>query len=203
VLIVFGIISGTLIYLNLSREARRRAAEEQSQNANAQTSASAPSSGVVPPASLVELKPARVLVDSSFDGYTVKPLTDGEMDVRRIRAMRYNEGNWASAETPEPHWIELRFDAPQNVVAVYVFWGFDKNRYLPARRVELQAADESGAWHTLSSVEPGANYDRTAFEFAPVRTARLRVLQPAQQGPQNRGFIMWVREVQVFGAKEQ
>jgi hypothetical protein len=200
VLILLGVVSSMLLYLSLTRESRRRAAEQRAENANAANTAQ--SNRVVPPALLVELKPSRVLVDSSFDGYTVKPLTDGETDVRRIGAMRYNEGNWASAETPEPHWIELQFNAPQSVAAVYVFWGFDKNRYLAARRVELQTANEQGEWRTVSSVEPGANYDRTAFEFAPVNTSRLRVLQPAQQGPQNRGFIMWVREVQVFGAKE-
>jgi hypothetical protein len=117
--------------------------------------------------------------------------------------MNYNKGNWASAETPDAHWIELRFDVPQSVAAVYVFWGFDKNRYLPARRVELQTSDGDDKWRTVSTVEPGDNYDRTSFEFAPIKTTRLRILQPAQQGPQNRAFIMWVREVQVFGARDQ
>jgi hypothetical protein len=205
-LIVIGIITCTIIYLGLMRESRRRAAEQRAQNANVQTGAqevaASPQSSAAAPASLVELRPARVLVDSSFDGYDAKPLTDGVTDVRRITAMNYNKGNWASAETPDAHWIELQFDAPAPVAAVYVFWGFDKNRYLPARRVELQTFDGND-WRTISTVEPGGNYDRTSFEFAPVKTTRLRVLQPAQQGPQNRAFIMWVREVQVFGTTEQ
>ncbi|HVG29217.1 MAG TPA: protein kinase [Pyrinomonadaceae bacterium] len=203
-LIAIGIVTGALIYLNLSREARRRAAAQGAQNANARGRATLPSSpmGPLPATDLAALKPARVLVDSSFDGYDAKPLTDGVTDVRRVAAMRYNEGNWASAETPDAHWIELQFDEPAGVAAIYVYWGFDKNRYLPARRAELQAADERGAWHTISTVEPGANYDRTSFEFAPVNTTRLRLVQPAQQGPPNRSFIMWVREVQVFGAKD-
>jgi hypothetical protein len=116
--------------------------------------------------------------------------------------MRYNEGNWASAETPEPHWIELRFDRPVSLAAVYVYWGFDRNRFLPARRVELQTPDGRGGWSTVSTVEPGGNFDRTSFEFAPVTAQSLRVLQPAQQGPQNRSFIMWVRELKVYGAAD-
>ncbi len=208
-LVAIGIVTGTLIYLNLSRQMRQRAAEERAQNANAQSQSAANANGPIaqasapPPASLVELKPARVLVDSSFDGYNDKPLTDGVTDVRRISAMRYNEGNWASAETPGDHWIELRFDRPTSVAAVYVYWGFDKNRYLAARRAELQTSDGDDSWRTISTVEPGDNYDRTSFDFAPVKTTRLRVLQPAQQGPPNRSFIMWVREVQVFGEKDQ
>ncbi|MFN2597489.1 MAG: protein kinase [Pyrinomonadaceae bacterium] len=206
-LVVIGIVSAYIIYVGLLRESRRRAAEQRAENANAQSpgapvAPSPPRSSTAAPASLVELKPSRVLVDSSFEGYDAKPLTDGVTDVRRISAMHYNGGNWASAETPDAHWVELQFDEPTSVAAVYVFWGFDKNRYLPARRVELQTSDGDGKWRTISTVEPGGNYDRTSFEFAPARTTRLRVLQPAQQGPQNRAFIMWVREVQVFGAKE-
>jgi Protein kinase domain len=217
-LLVLGAFIGVLMYQRAEREAARQRAERNSnapqnlnggaQNSNDDASAGAadrpgvsPADTAPPAAGLAELAPARVLVDSSFDGYDAGPLTDGETDVRRIGAMRYNEGNWASAETPEPHWIELRLARPARVSAVYVFWGFDRTRFTPSRRVELQAADAQGNWRTISTVEPGPNYDRTAFEFAPVETARLRVFQPAQQGPQNRPFIMWVREIKAYGAQ--
>ena len=201
-LIALFLILGPLIYLRFSREmARRRAANAANANATnaAQPAASAAETERL--AKLSELKPARVLVDSSFDGYNTRPLTDGETDVRRIGEMRYNEGNWASAETPEPHWIELQFDQPVRLSTVYVFWGFDRNRFLPARRVELQTPD-GGGWRTVSTVEPRENFDRTSFEFAPVTSQSLRVLQPAQQGPQNRSFIMWVRELKAYGAAD-
>ena len=125
---------------------------------------------------------AKVKTDSSFDGYNTKPLTDGVVDVRQIKAMRYNQGNWVSAESPEPHWIEFDFRAPARVTAVYVYWGFDRDRYMPSRRVELQAPD-AGGWRTISTLEPGEDFGRTAFEFAPVVAERLRVFQPAQAGP--------------------
>jgi serine/threonine protein kinase len=158
----------------------------------------------VPEAALVEIKPARVAVDSSYDGYTLAPLTDNEWDVRRISKMKYNEGNWASAETQTPHWIELGFDQPVRLAAVYVYWGFDRNRFMPSRRAELQLMDEGGRWQTISKMEPDKDYDRMAFEFVPVSATRARIFQPAQQGPPNRPFIMWVREVKVFSvAKEK
>ncbi len=147
---------------------------------------------------LLEIKPARVSVDSSYDGYSARPLTDDEWDVRRIAAMKYNEGNWASAETSAPHWIELGFEQPVRLAALYVYWGFDRNRFMPSRRAELQVMDKGGRWQTISRMEPDRDYDRMAFEFAPVSATRVRVFQPAQQGPQNRPFIMWVREVKVF-----
>lgn len=150
-------------------------------------------------AALVEIKPARVAVDSSYDGYTPTPLTDNEWDVRRIGKMKYNEGNWASEETQAPHWIELGFDQPVRLAAVYVYWGFDRNRFMPSRRAELQIMDERGRWQTISRMEPDKDYDRMAFEFEPASTTRARIFQPARQGPPGRPFIMWVREVKVFG----
>ena len=115
--------------------------------------------------------------------------------------MRYNRGNWASAETPVPHWIEVDLGREARVAAVYVFWGFDRDRFTPSRRVELQTPDSRGGWQTVSTMQPGADFDRTAFEFAPVTASRVRIFQPAQQGPAGRPFVMWVREVQVFGAE--
>jgi serine/threonine protein kinase len=142
---------------------------------------------------------SNVLVDSSFDGYNAKPLTDGVTDVREIASKRYNKGNWVSAESPEPHWIELDFPRAASVTAIYIYWGFDRDRYMPSRRVELQAPDGAGGWRTVSTLEPGGNFDRAAFEFSPFYAERVRLFQPAQAGPQNRPFVMWVREVQAFG----
>ncbi len=144
---------------------------------------------------------ARVSVDSSFDGYNERPLADGVTDVREIRGMRYNRGNWVSAESPEPHWVELDFGSATRVTAVYVYWGFDKDRYMPSRRVELQSRDGTGEWRTISTLEAGDNFDRAAFEFEPFESTALRVFQPAQSGPSNRPFVMWLREVQAFGAR--
>jgi len=80
--------------------------------------------------------------------------------------------------------------------------GFDKDRYMPSCRVELREPDGAGGWRTVSTLEPGGNFDRTAFEFKPFVARSLRLFQPTQSGPQNRPFVMWVREVQVFGAAE-
>lgn len=178
----------------------------RSRRASLQESPSAPPAPTpqptrVPASDLVELRAASVRVDSSYNGYDAAPLTDNETDVQKIARMRYNRGNWSSAETPNEHWIELVFDNPVPVAAVYIYWGFDRNRFMPSRRVELQLPDERGQWRTISSMEPGNDYDRMAFEFAPIKTDRLRILQPAKQGPGNRPFVMWVREVKVFGIK--
>jgi hypothetical protein len=124
-----------------------------------------------------------VKVDSSFDGYNERPLADGVTDVREIRAMRYNRGNWVSAESPAPHWVELDFGRAARVTAVYVYWGFDKERYMPSRRVELQSRTAAGEWRTVSTLEAGDNFDRAAFEFAPFEAKALRVYSPRSRAP--------------------
>lgn len=144
---------------------------------------------------------ADVRVDSSYDGYNAAPLSDGVVDVRLIGKMRYNRGNWVSEESPGEHWIEMDFGGAARVASLYVYWGFDRDRYMPSRRVELRAAGEDGNWRTVAQLEPGNNYDRAAFEFEPFVANRLRVVQPPQQGPSNRPFVMWVREVQAFGSR--
>jgi predicted Ser/Thr protein kinase len=159
----------------------------------------APTPAPTPPA--VAKLPGRARVDSSFDGYDAGPLTDGVTDVRQVAALRYNRANWVSAEQPVEHWIEYELERPSRVTSVYVYWGFDRDRYMPSRAAELQVPDGAG-WRTLARLAPAGHYDRTAFEFEPVTAARLRVLQPPGQGPPNRPFLMWVRELEVFGQAE-
>jgi serine/threonine protein kinase len=190
-------VSLTLIYL--SRRTGSTSSTETA-NENGQQPSNSKATRTQTPA-LIALKPSSVKVDSSYDGYNSAPLTDGETNVQRIARMRYNAGNWASAETPTPHWIELAFDEPQSIAAVYVYWGFDRDRFMPSRLVELQAPDDGGEWRKVSAMEPGNDHDRMAFEFAPITTSRVRIFQPAQQGPSNRPFVMWVREVEVFGVE--
>lgn len=150
-------------------------------------------------ASIVRIAPQRITVDSSYDGYSSEPLADGITDTKRIRAMRYNQGNWASAERPGEHWIEYEFAAPVSLANVYVYWGFDRDRFLPSRRTELHAVvDGSGDFRLLAAIEPRGDIDRAAFEFAPVTTRKLRIVQPPQAGPANRPFVMWVREVEAY-----
>lgn len=144
---------------------------------------------------------AEMKVDSSYDGYDAAPLNDGIIDVRLIGRMRYNRGNWVSEESPVAHWVELDFGrAAVRVTNIYIYWGFDRERYMPSRRVELHMADKDGGWRTVALLEPGGNYDRAAFEFEPFLAKKVRVVQPPQQGPSNRPFVMWVREVQAFGS---
>ncbi|HEX8776050.1 MAG TPA: protein kinase [Pyrinomonadaceae bacterium] len=201
-IVVAGVLTALALAVSVIFYARRNNNDPTQSAAGPPAVAESTKPTPVPASALVELKPSRIAVDSSFDGYTTAPLNDGEMDVRRIAGMKYNQGNWASAETQTPHWIEFGFDQPVRLAAVYLYWGFDRNRFMPSRRVELQTADERGEWRTVSVIEPGLDHDRVAFDFAPVKTSRARVLQSVKDGPTNRPFVMWVREIKVFGVAE-
>jgi predicted Ser/Thr protein kinase len=200
------VLLASLVYL-VSRQSQTAATavEESAGPANSAAPSRSPTSAPNSPSSApaAALLEADAKVDSSFDGYGAKPLTDGVTDVRQIKAMRYNQGNWVSAESPEPHWVELDFKRAARVTAVYVYWGFDHDRYMPSRQLELQVPDGQGGWRTVSRMEPGENFDRAAFEFDPLEVTSLRLLQPAQSGPPNRPFVMWLREVQAFGAYDR
>ena len=197
--VVLFVLLASLVYL-AGRSLKSTTTDEDDASSNATpTPASSQTPAQTNPDATKPLE-ASVKVDSSFDGYNERPLADGVTDVREIRGMRYNRGNWVSAESPAPHWVELDFERAARVTAVYVYWGFDKERYMPSRRIELQAEDGAGGWRTVSTLEAGDNFDRAAFEFEPFEAKSLRVLQPAQSGPSNRPFVMWLREVQVFGS---
>ena len=190
------LLAALVAFVRLRGFDARPAAQEETP---APTATPSPSPAAVGP---VQKLAARVAVDSSFDGYNTRPLVDGVTDVREIASLRYNQGNWVSAERPTEHWVEFDFGRPARVTAVYVYWGFDRDRYMPSRVAELQTPDGDGGWRTHARLTPGGHYDRTAFDFEPFTAARLRVLQPAQKGPPNRPFVMWVRELEVFGSQE-
>lgn len=195
-------LSAAIIYLARRETAATRDAQQKSSplaESSPRVSPS-PAEEMSSTAALVELKPSRIGVDSSYEGYSIEPLTDGVTDVRRIAALRYNRGNWVSSEQPVEHWIEFDFGHTERITAVYIFWGFDRHRYMPSRRVELQVPDGPRGWSTVAVLAPGDDYDRTAFEFAPIEAERIRILQPAQQGPPRRPFVMWVREARAYGA---
>ncbi|HYN84270.1 MAG TPA: protein kinase [Pyrinomonadaceae bacterium] len=200
-----GILTAALIFF-VRRASAPRAGVEQAAGEASLPASVTPTPAASPPApapDAARLRPSRVTADSSYDGYDTRPIADGVLDVRQIGRMRYNEGNWVSAETSAPHWIRLDFPRPVRVATVYVYWGFDRDRYMPSRRVQLQALEDGGEWRTVAELEPGANFDRAAFDFAPVEAGSLRLFQEAQQGPPSRPFLMWVREVEVYGAESR
>ena len=63
------------------------------------------------------------------------------------------------------------------------------------------AGPRGGNWRTLKTVKSSQATPQTEIKLdAPVTGERFRLLQPAGKGSTERPGLMWVREVEVFGA---
>lgn len=112
---------------------------------------------------------------------------------------------WApDSREPPPHWISLAFLAPRDIQEVTIHWtnyrGFDPQvEWWTSTHYLIQAWQE-GAWQTVEEVRnevPVAGIAVTTHAFAPIRTERLRILQPEAGGPPRRPNMMAVGEIEL------
>ncbi|MCI9503913.1 MAG: hypothetical protein HFE26_00775 [Clostridia bacterium] len=162
-----------------------------------------------------------VTVDSTFVGYSgAKPLNDGFY----ATAENHNQNNWAteawaSENNPaKDHWIQFAFDTEQSISKVVVYWGADgmgTPTIYSAREAYVEAYID-GEWKKIEgatySWKNGSEYlvqqQSTTFEFAAVKTDRIRVVQPKNMGDATSSRtdgatttfsgIMWVSEVEIY-----
>ncbi|MFS8665504.1 MAG: family 10 glycosylhydrolase [Limnochordales bacterium] len=143
---------------------------------------------------------AQVRVDSSFRGYGPHPLNDGRRN-DEVEIGRWAEVAWASAETPEPHWIELEWSQPQRIARVDLYWARDRDQFHASRRYRVEAWTGDG-WQLIFAHESPVgttHVTRHSVSFVPVTTTRLRIWQPPGGGPAGRPDLMWVAEVEAYG----
>jgi|LSQX01.3.fsa_nt_gb hypothetical protein len=139
---------------------------------------------------------ASVTVDSSYRGYSAEPLTDGI--AHPAADAHWTEEAWASEETAAAHWIELRFDAPRTIERAAIEWSMDAGVARTSKEVSLQVAEGDG-WRTVMTITPDAPTPRSEMRLdEPVTAERIRIYQPGGKGPEGRGNLMWVREVELF-----
>ena len=139
---------------------------------------------------------ATLKADSFFAGYpSLAPLQDGRTDLPGDHCL--NDISWASAETPEPHWVEVDFGRPRRIQEVTLCWALFDGKYHTATRFEVQAPADGG-WRTIGATAQALEPAKfTTVGFPPVTTSRVRVLQPAGAGPVFRPNLMWLAEVFV------
>ncbi|NOY79641.1 MAG: hypothetical protein GXP31_01420 [Kiritimatiellaeota bacterium] len=137
---------------------------------------------------------ARVTVDSSYSGYTARPINDGRVVVE---GLHWSRQAWASADNGEPHYVVFRFDAPRSLGRGTVYWAVDAGAVETSQEVLFQV-DAGTEWKTVARISPAQAERRTEFRFSPVRGTRFRLLQPAGRGPRQRPGLLWLREVELF-----
>ena len=138
---------------------------------------------------------AKASVDSCYEGYSPATINDG---VSRTENIHWTEEAWASADNDQPHWIELAFEKPTAMKRVLIFWSMDQNIPRTSRKIELQSWD-GAAWQKICDKLSDKAEPSTLIELpAVVTTQKLRLLQPAAGGSEERPNLMWVREIEIY-----
>ena len=142
---------------------------------------------------------ATVTVDSQYSSYLAAPLTDGIVHV--AEDAHWTDESWASADGATDHFIQLAFETQRRIKGAVIYWSQDAGIPKTSQQVHLQVPQGDG-WRTVATVKPVGLQEESAFVLEQeVRADRVRLLQPAGKGPQERPGIMWVREVELFQAR--
>ncbi|MFH1855930.1 MAG: discoidin domain-containing protein [Candidatus Omnitrophota bacterium] len=145
--------------------------------------------------SLLLVPGVSIKVDSSFPGYTTKPINDGIIDAK---GFVWNESAWASAETTTPHWVEIKFLKPVSISSMVIHWAEDGDAYFTSNKYKIEYLKD-GEWILLDKIE-GDNAPKAynKHTFRPVVTDKIRIWQDYSGGSKARSDLLWLREVEVF-----
>jgi hypothetical protein len=136
-----------------------------------------------------------VRVDSTFSGYSAGPLNDGVVETD---GLAWNEGAWASDDSPSEHWVQLDFPAPQRVARVVIDWNVEGGITYSARSGRVVGTRPDGSEVTLAKISNASPTPKNTLHFQPVELKSLRLVQDAGGGAPERPGIMWLREIGVF-----
>lgn len=140
-------------------------------------------------------RPAQVTVDSNFSGYDATPINDG---IIQGEGLHWTKEAWASADSANPHWIEMKFPASVSVGRASVYWSLDAGVPRTSQEVQLQVPQGDG-WRTVATLKSPRPVPQSELKLdQPVTSDRFRLLQPEGKGAPTRTGLMWVREVELF-----
>lgn len=133
-----------------------------------------------------------LVAQSSFQGYEdLKVLIDGK--IMAPGETTYGS-TWAAEEVPGDHWLVMAWPQAQELRGVEVFWAVYQGVYHAPEALLVQTWDGQ-KWVTHKSLEKPKATASTVIEFGPLKTTRLRLLQPDGKGNLARPNIMWITEL--------
>ena len=135
----------------------------------------------------------RATTDSSHSDYSPAPLTDGVLDPANLH---WTQQAWASADSSQPHWVQIDLARPATVREVRLYWALDNGEVHTSQQYTVVAVTPDGR-REVAKVEGQPASTTSRHTFAPVQAKAIRIEQPAGGGPTGRPGIMWVREVCV------
>jgi hypothetical protein len=144
---------------------------------------------------------AEVIADSNFPSpygpgyYEPRFAADGKKGAP-------NKGIWVSAETQEPHFLELRFPNPVTVRGVVVHWAYDEAHDWTPQDFSIQAyvSASGGGWKPLLQVKNNREPIAVAKSELPARLARVQIV--ITRGSPSRPHLAAVNEIEVLAIIE-
>jgi hypothetical protein len=143
---------------------------------------------------------ATVAVDSTYTAYGTAALNDGYIgNEDNANLIDWSKICWVSAETAEPHWIEITIASPQILTSLTVEWALDGGAFFSSRKI-INEAFISGAWTEIGNDDNIPDETAaTTFELnCPEAVTKVRVYQNANDGPFGRPKLLWVSEVSIY-----
>lgn len=155
-----------------------------------------------------------VKVDSTYNGYNVKPLNDAWYATPDNHVQKnWAKESWASTDNKNAdHWVEFEFAEEKEISQVVVHWANDNGTYYSPEKAIIQILVD-GQWIDVCTLTNEPEYedgDYKAFEydwtftFDTVTTKNIRVFQPKGCGARDkfndpvRPGIMWVSEIEIY-----
>jgi len=114
-------------------------------------------------------------------------ITDGNLD-----------SAWASEDSPQPHWFEVRLPAPTALERFVIHWPDWRNYYRTSRAYTLEACVD-GRWQLLLEVRDNPERPWTVHDLpAPLTVQGLRLTQPPGGGCAQNPHRLWVSQIEAY-----
>lgn len=151
---------------------------------------------------------SKITVDSSYPGYSFKPLIDCSFDKKSNFSAK--ERAWASAEKNQDHWIQINFDQKVAIQKVRIYWAWDKKKFYPSKNIRIFYRDDSGKDAEIKNYQKtndvvdkdyktsDSDLQQTQWLFPSVKTDKLMVKQIAGGGSEQRPNLMWISQVWAY-----
>lgn len=104
--------------------------------------------------------------------------------------------HWASAETPDPHWVELVWESPKKISHVHLLWAKCWGKYFNSRHILIQSKHNE-EWQTIAEHHADNERAMDLISFSPIETDSIRIVQPINGGSLEYPQRLWLAEVGV------
>ena len=143
---------------------------------------------------LCRLTNISVKVDSSFQGYSPKSLTDG---YRQEKRLEWFERSWASADLPGEHFVEITFPATQTVSRIVIYWSIEGDKAMASQAINVFADSRNNPVTKIAPEKSDSSKVEATFKL-PVKAKKIILVQPNAKGLVGRENIMWISEIEIY-----